>query len=201
MTMSDVANTSTDKELELLEHISTAGEDDGSRVQQRDLAHAIGMSLGMTNAILKRLARKGYLTIRKVNNRNIAYAVTPEGIDAIARRSYRYLRRTVGNIVRYKEAIEALVRDLHRHGVRRLTLHGESDLAFIVEHFCMRYGVGFSHLRAAAHHGDGDARPGDGHADADSAHFTLHSESVPPPADAPTETAEHYLAEVLRRAR
>ena len=70
----------------------------------------IGMSLGMTNAILKRLVLKGYLSIRKVNNRNIAYAVTPAGVEVIAKRSYRYLRRTIGNIVRYKEAIEGLVR-------------------------------------------------------------------------------------------
>ena len=70
----------------------------------------IGMSLGMTNAILKRLVLKGYLSIRKVNNRNIAYAVTPAGVEAIAKRSYRYLRRTIGSIVRYKEAIEGLVR-------------------------------------------------------------------------------------------
>jgi hypothetical protein len=68
------------------------------------------MSLGMTNAILKRLVLKGYLSIRKVNNRNIAYAVTPAGVEAIAKRSYRYLRRTIGSIVRYKEAIEGLVR-------------------------------------------------------------------------------------------
>ena len=50
----------------------------------------------MTNSILKRLATKGFLSMRKVNARNIHYLVTPEGIDLIARRSYRYLRRTVG---------------------------------------------------------------------------------------------------------
>ena len=44
----------------------------------------------MTNSILKRLATKGFLTMRKVN-RNIHYLVTAEGIDLIARRN-RYLR-------------------------------------------------------------------------------------------------------------
>jgi len=34
----------------------------------------VGLSLGMTNAILKRLAAKGWITVRKVNNRNIRYA-------------------------------------------------------------------------------------------------------------------------------
>ncbi|MFP4377949.1 MAG: winged helix-turn-helix transcriptional regulator [Spirochaetales bacterium] len=72
-------------------------------VKQRDLAQAIGLSLGMTNAILKRLAGKGFVTMRKLNARNIHYLVTPEGVDLIARRSYRYLRRTVGHVGRYKE--------------------------------------------------------------------------------------------------
>ena len=44
------------------------------QVRQRDLSQqVIGMSLDMTNAILKRLVLKGYLSVRKVNNRNIAY--------------------------------------------------------------------------------------------------------------------------------
>ena len=33
----------------------------------------------MTNAILKRLATKGFITMRKVNARNIHYLVTAEG--------------------------------------------------------------------------------------------------------------------------
>ncbi len=168
--MSDIADSTTDKELDLLEHISQR-----DRVRQRDLARAIGMSLGMTNAILKRLARKGYLTIRKVNNRNIAYAITPEGVEAIAKRSYRYLRRTVGNIVRYKEAIESLVRDLHGRGVRIVSLAGKSDLAFIVEHFCLKYGMVFEHRPQ-----QGPADPED-YADVEGHRFTLYAESLAPP--------------------
>ena len=62
-----------DKELEILENIYHSS----SSVRQRDLAEIVGLSLGMTNAILKRLVKKGLLTVRKVNNRNIRYAVFP----------------------------------------------------------------------------------------------------------------------------
>jgi DNA-binding MarR family transcriptional regulator len=127
-----------DKEVTILSHI--AGSD---QVRQRDLSHVIGMSLGMTNAILKRLVHKGYLTVRKVNNRNIAYAVTPAGVDAIAKRSYRYFKRTIRNIVYYREAIEAFVHDLKSRGYQGIAFAGASDLDFIVEHACeicgMRY--------------------------------------------------------------
>jgi DNA-binding MarR family transcriptional regulator len=86
-------------------------------VRQRDLAKIAGLSLGMTNAILKRLALKGLLTIKRVNNRNIHYIVTPTGIEAITRKSYRYFKRTIKNVVykgrRYKQQnISALFRKL-----------------------------------------------------------------------------------------
>ena len=44
-----------DKELEILENIYHSS----SSVRQRDLAEIVGLSLGMTNAILKRLVKKG----------------------------------------------------------------------------------------------------------------------------------------------
>ena len=54
-----------DHELDVLSQLHQ-----NNGVKQRDLAQAIGLSLGMTNAILKRLAGKGFVTMRKLNARN-----------------------------------------------------------------------------------------------------------------------------------
>ena len=126
-----------DRELEILEHIY----DHPDHVHQRDLAHVVGLSLGMTNSILKRLAQKGFLKIRKVNNRNIRYIVSPDGAEAIARRSYRYFKRTIKNVVFYRRAIEDLVRKIKADGYTGLVMIGASDLDFIVEHACQMTGV------------------------------------------------------------
>jgi hypothetical protein len=126
-----------DHELSILENIYSLAD----HVRQRDLARIAGLSLGMTNAIVKRLVQKGWLTIRKVNSRNIRYAVLPAGIDQITRRSYRYFKRTVKNIVTYREAIELFVHDVKVQGYRGLVLVGRSDIDFIVEHACGKYGV------------------------------------------------------------
>jgi DNA-binding MarR family transcriptional regulator len=122
------------KEIEILESLYHSSDD----VRQRDLAHVAGLSLGMTNAILKRLANKGWITIRKVNNRNLRYAVTPDGMDVIMRRSYRYFRRTIKNVVYYRRAIEQMVHEVKERGYEGLLLVGASDLDFIVEHACRR---------------------------------------------------------------
>ena len=111
------------------------------RVRQRDIARALGMSLGMTNAMLRRLTQKGLLKIRRLNARNIQYVVSPQGVDAVARRSYRYLRRTLGNVVRYKEQVAQMLQDAQQQGFQRVALVGASELEFIVEHFAGRLGL------------------------------------------------------------
>jgi DNA-binding MarR family transcriptional regulator len=152
-----------ERELDVLEHIAELGD-----VRQRDLARIVGVSLGMVNAILRRLSKKGLLTVHKINNRNIAYAVTPEGMEAIAKRSYRYLRRTIKNVVDYRDTIEAIVRAAKHDGFGRLVLVGESDLAFIVEHFCWKWSLPYATSAASE--------------DTESGDFLLYAESrLPPP--------------------
>ena len=128
---------SLDKELTILQSIQSSPHD----INQRDLARIAGLSLGMTNAILKRLAGKGLLTIRKVNNRNILYAVSPKGIEAITRKSYHYFRRTIKHVADYKETLQGLVEKIASRGFTGIVLIGKSDLDFIVEHLCLKSGL------------------------------------------------------------
>ena len=125
---------SSDQEIDILESIYQSNKP----IRQRDLANIIGLSLGMTNAILKRLVRKGWLQIRKINNRNIQYIVSPQGVDAILRRSYRYFRRTIKNVVYYKETLEGFVEEVSRLGYSGIVLVGSSDLDFVLEHICSK---------------------------------------------------------------
>ena len=121
-----------EKEIQILENI----QQNSTHVKQRDLAEIIGLSLGMTNSILKRLAKKGWLIIKKINNRNIRYAITPQGIDEITKRSYRYFKRTIKNVVDYRRIIESLVEEIKGKEYTGVVLVGKSDLDFIVEHAC-----------------------------------------------------------------
>jgi hypothetical protein len=97
----------------------------------------------MTNSILKRLARKGWITIKKVNSRNIQYAVTLDGMNEIISRSYGYFKRTIKNVFFYKEKIDRAINDARQMGIVSALLVGQSDLDFIVEHSCHRHGLNF----------------------------------------------------------
>jgi DNA-binding MarR family transcriptional regulator len=46
---------------------------------QRDLAQQLGVSLGLVNAFVRRLARKGYFKVRQVPKNRARYILTPRG--------------------------------------------------------------------------------------------------------------------------
>ncbi|GAB1484339.1 hypothetical protein MASR2M78_31570 [Treponema sp.] len=131
-----------DAELAILENLYES-ERKSSSLRQRELASAAGASLGMTNSILKRLAQKGLITASKLNSRNVQYAVTPAGINEIALRSYRYFKRTIRNVVFYRDRIDEAVSRAKGKGMQAVLLIGMSDLDFIVEHSCQRHGLSF----------------------------------------------------------
>lgn len=131
-----------DAELAILENLYASGKK-AEPVRQRDLAAASGASLGMTNAILKRLAQRGMIAVRRLNSRKVHYAVTPAGVNEIARRSYRYFKRTIRNVVFYRDRIDEAVSRAKLRGDHAVLLIGVSDLDFIVEHACDRHGLSF----------------------------------------------------------
>ncbi|MCL2792941.1 MAG: winged helix-turn-helix transcriptional regulator [Spirochaetaceae bacterium] len=133
-------NHSEEKELSILEKIHKSKDS----IKQRDLAKITGLSLGMTNTILKRLVEKGLITIKKVNNRNIVYAVSPLGIEEISAKSYNFFKRTIKNVVVYKEAIGRIIKEIKEKGYKKIFLAGKSDIDFIVEHMCSKNQMQYS---------------------------------------------------------
>ncbi len=181
----------SEHELKVLENIYSRSD----HVRQRDLARIAGLSLGMTNAIVKRLVQKGWLTIRKVNNRNIRYAVSSEGIEQITRRSYRYFKRTIKNVVYYREAIEQFVHEVKGRGFRVVVLVGSSDLDFIVEHACGAYGIAYQ-TEEEPDQGSSRVR-----LDAEEGKFLLFSESYAEDPREPTRAPNvAILQEVVSRS-
>jgi DNA-binding MarR family transcriptional regulator len=135
------ANSSVDTEFLILENIYSSP--DRAPLRQRDLALTAGTSLGMTNSILKRLAQKGWISAKKLNRRKIQYAVTIDGINELLRRSYRYFKRTIRNIMVYKDAIDQVIGLAKRKNYAVILLIGISDLEFIIEHSCHNHGLSF----------------------------------------------------------
>lgn len=129
----------SEKETSILEYIYN---DDS--IKQRDIAEKAGFSLGMTNAVLRNLEERGFLTIEKVNSRNIRYRVSPAGVEEIHRHGCRSFRETAERIAFYRREIEKLVDQVAVSGFRKVVLAGSSNLDFLVEYACVKRNIKFS---------------------------------------------------------
>ncbi len=129
----------SEKETSILEYIYN-----DNSIKQRDIAEKAGISLGMTNAVLRNLEERGFLTIEKVNSRNIRYRVSPAGVEEILKRSYRCFRQTVADISFYRSEIEKAVEQAAEQGFGKVLLAGKSDLEFLVEYACVKRNIKFS---------------------------------------------------------
>lgn len=63
----------------------------GRGVSQRSLARNIGVALGLTNLMLRRLARRGLIEIVKIRPNRVRYVITPAGVTEKARMTRAYL--------------------------------------------------------------------------------------------------------------
>ena len=81
-------------------------------VTQRELAAALGISLGKTNYCMKALVSKGMVKARNfrnsANKRAYLYILTPKGIETKASISARFLRRKVEEYEALRIEIEQL---------------------------------------------------------------------------------------------
>ena len=49
-------------------------------VTQRSLARDLGIALGLTNLLIKRLVRKGWMRVTHISPNRVRYLITPAGI-------------------------------------------------------------------------------------------------------------------------
>lgn len=122
--MNSLAN---DRELKILELLSN-----GSAPTQREVADAVGVSLGLVNAVVRRMAKTGHLKIQSLSAKKVRYILTPKGIAEKSRRSFDYLKRTLRTYNTCLERIGQLVDEQAQAGQRRFIVVGEGDLAELV---------------------------------------------------------------------
>ena len=84
-------------------------------MSQRQMAKALGLSLGKTNYCVQALLAKGWLKLQNfsgnTNKQAYAYLLTPEGIANKAQLTTRFLQRKQQEYVLLKAEIEALQRE------------------------------------------------------------------------------------------
>ncbi len=119
----------TPQEIRTLKLLEAIEADDGA--SQRDLARRLNVSLGLVNAFIKRLARKGYFKVTQIPRKRARYILTPKGALEKTRLTCEYIAYSVSFYREARQRMQRLFKGLQGRAVRRMVLYGVSELAEI----------------------------------------------------------------------
>lgn len=110
------------RDLQLLEEI-----EQNPRISQRELSHKFGIALGVTNACIKRMARRGLIRLKGIPPRRIAYYVTPKGFAEKAKLTLSFFSYNIHHYAEIKKEISKKLLKMQHSGVKRVAFYGVSD--------------------------------------------------------------------------
>ncbi len=130
--MHGVASPEHEYDRQILQAIAT-----GERVTQRALSGELGVALGLTNLLIRRLVAKGYVRMAKIGTRHVRYLATPAGMEALARATRKSMANTVHLYTETREHIRASLTVIadscepDAAGQKRVVFYGAGDVAEI----------------------------------------------------------------------
>lgn len=106
-------------------------------VTQRSLARDLGIALGLTNLLIKRLVRKGWMRVTHISPNRVRYLITPAGIVEKSRMSRDYLEASVQFYREARDRVKQRFLELSTSwptdaaGPKRIVFFGASEVAEI----------------------------------------------------------------------
>src|SRR5687767_5924222 len=81
-------------------------------VSQRSLSRELGIALGLTNLLLRRLAAKGWIRIIRFRPNRVGYILTPAGLVQKARLSRAYLLNSLRFYTEARDRVQHRFEDM-----------------------------------------------------------------------------------------
>jgi DNA-binding Lrp family transcriptional regulator len=109
----------------------------GGRVTQRSISSELGVALGLTNLLIRRLVGKGYVRMAGMGTRHVRYLMTPAGWEALAHATRLSLENTIHLYTQTREQIRASLVAVSARcpvdadGQKRVVFYGAGDVAEI----------------------------------------------------------------------
>lgn len=110
------------RDLHFLEEI-----EQNPKVSQRELSNKFGIALGVTNACIKRMARRGLIRLKGFPPRRITYYLTPKGFAEKSKLMLHFFSYNIHHYAETKKVISKKLLEMQEHGVKRVAFYGVSD--------------------------------------------------------------------------
>lgn len=110
------------RDLQFLEEI-----EQNPKVSQRELSNKFGIALGVTNACIKRMARRGLIRLKGFPPRRIAYYLTPKGFAEKSKLMLHFFSYNIQHYAEMKKLISKKLLEIQQTGIKRVAFFGVSD--------------------------------------------------------------------------
>ena len=127
-----MARPESDYDRKVLQAIAS-----GRRITQRSLSSDLGVALGLTNLLIRRLVGKGHVKVAGLGTRHVRYLMTAAGWEALAQATRQSLENTVHLYTETREQIRGSLAAISERcgldaaGQRRIVFYGAGDVAEI----------------------------------------------------------------------
>ena len=106
------------------------------RISQRSLSRRLGIALGLTNLLIRRLVQKGWVRMVGIKPRRVRYLLTPTGISEKARMSQAAFQNAVNRYRVARDRIQTAFMRLSAEwpetdGSRKILFYGTGEVAEI----------------------------------------------------------------------
>jgi len=109
----------------------------GQQVTQRGLSRELGIALGLTNLLIRRVVKKGWVKVVNIKPNRVSYLITPAGITEKARITKAYFENTARLYSetrdRIRESFDLLSAawDANGYPDKRIVFYGAGEVAEI----------------------------------------------------------------------
>ncbi len=117
----------TDKELAVIKEISQ-----NSTIDQRTIAKSTGLSLGITNLIIKKLIKVGYIKVKQLNKKKVEYILTPKGFLEKTKKTYNYILKTANQFLSIYKKLENLILKQYNTGKTKFYILATDEIYQII---------------------------------------------------------------------
>ena len=109
----------------------------GGLITQRSLSNELGVALGLTNLLIRRLVGKGYVKMSGMGTRHVRYLMTAAGLEALSRATRESVENTIHLYTETREQIRFSLTTVSERctidpsGEKRVVFYGAGDVAEI----------------------------------------------------------------------
>jgi DNA-binding MarR family transcriptional regulator len=122
-----IATATSIRELQVLEEVSHRPD-----VSQRQLADRLGVALGATNVLIRRLAEQGYIRTSKVGWRRWSYAITATGVSHKEALTQGVVERFLRGYNAFRAVVTAELKEAGLSKRPRVAVIGPDDMSELV---------------------------------------------------------------------